>query len=104
MPDVDIFASRLNNQFPKYVSYRAEPEAIAVEAFSISWSKPKISLFSSFQLHQQMLTKNEDGKILRNNSFSRFRKSIATNGHSKDTTEIIVASWKNNTKKSTRFI
>ena len=28
----------------------------------------------------------------------RFRKNIETNGYSKDTTEIIMASWKNNTK------
>ena len=36
LPDIDLFTSRLNNQFSKHVSYRAEPEAIAVDGFSIS--------------------------------------------------------------------
>ena len=35
-PSVDLFASRLNNQRSCYVSYRADPEAQAVDAFSVS--------------------------------------------------------------------
>ena len=33
-PSIDLFASKLNNQRSCYVSYRADPEAHAVDAFS----------------------------------------------------------------------
>ena len=36
-PEVDLFASRLNAQLPVFVSYHPEPEAIHINAFSISW-------------------------------------------------------------------
>ena len=34
-PDIDLFASRLNSQFPKYVAYRLDPESVATDAFTI---------------------------------------------------------------------
>ena len=36
-PDVDLFASRLNNKCRKYISYRPDPGAQAVNAFTIPW-------------------------------------------------------------------
>ena len=36
-PKID--SSRLNNQQPTYVSYKPDPNAYAVEAFSLDWSK-----------------------------------------------------------------
>lgn len=38
-PDIDLFASRIHYLFPKYVSYRPDPEAFAIDAFSLRWSK-----------------------------------------------------------------
>ena len=35
VPKVDLFASRLNNQLPNYVSWLPDPGAIAVDAFSL---------------------------------------------------------------------
>ena len=39
MPDVDLFASRLNTQLPTFMSYFSDPEAIAIDAFRHSWSE-----------------------------------------------------------------
>ena len=36
-PSIDLFASRINTQLQKFVSYRPDPEASAVNAFSFSW-------------------------------------------------------------------
>ena len=36
-PEVDMFASRINAQFPRYASFRPDPAAEAVDSFSISW-------------------------------------------------------------------
>ena len=38
-PEVDLFASRLNHQVPKYVSRYPDPGALAVDAFLLDWSK-----------------------------------------------------------------
>ena len=37
MPEIDLFASRLNKQVAAYCSYRPDPGASYVNAFSISW-------------------------------------------------------------------
>ena len=36
-PHVDLFASRLNKQLPKYVSYCPDPSAMAIDAFNVKW-------------------------------------------------------------------
>ena len=33
-PDIDLFASRLDAQFPRYVSFRPDPAAFAIDASS----------------------------------------------------------------------
>ena len=38
-PDIDLFASRLNHKLEKYISFRPDPNAMAVDAFSISCTK-----------------------------------------------------------------
>ncbi|KAK6169841.1 hypothetical protein SNE40_020818 [Patella caerulea] len=37
-PDIDMFASRLNKQINKYVAWKPDPQAFAIDAFSIPWS------------------------------------------------------------------
>ena len=37
-PDIDLYASRINYLFPKYVSYRPDPEAFVIDAFSLQLS------------------------------------------------------------------
>ena len=36
-PDIGLFAGRINCQCPRYAAYRADPEAVAVNAVSHSW-------------------------------------------------------------------
>ena len=38
MPDIDMFASRLNKQVDCFVSWRPDPDAFAVDGFSLNWS------------------------------------------------------------------
>ena len=41
-PDIDLFASRLNAKHNNYVSWKPDPNASFVDAFSASWSDLKI--------------------------------------------------------------
>ena len=47
-PDIDLFASRLNHKLKKYVSFRPDPNAMAVDAFSMSWTKHYVYIFAPF--------------------------------------------------------
>lgn len=38
-PYIDIFASRLNNKCNRYISWNRDPDAVAINAFTVSWSK-----------------------------------------------------------------
>jgi len=56
-PSIDLFASRLNQQVSKYVAWKPDPNAFAVDAFSISWKNEYIYLFPPFSLILQVLQK-----------------------------------------------
>ena len=43
--DVDLFASRVNAQLKSYVSWRPDPDAMAVDAFTLDWSKFRAFVF-----------------------------------------------------------
>jgi ribonuclease HI len=47
-PDVDLFASRLNNQVECYVSWEPDPNAVHVDAFSMAWSYSLCYIFPPF--------------------------------------------------------
>ena len=49
-PDLDLFASRLNAQLPDYVSWKPDPEARYVDAFTIEWSNIYFYAFPPFCL------------------------------------------------------
>ena len=51
-PDTDLFASRLNKQFPNYVAYRPDPDSIAIDAFTINWVTLKFYAFPHLVLYQ----------------------------------------------------
>lgn len=61
-PEIDLFASRMNYQISKYVSWRPEPEAYAVDAFSISWKNQKIYCFPPFSIIPAVLQKMHTDK------------------------------------------
>ena len=37
--EIDLFASRINTQFPKCVSFKPDPTAFAIDAFTLDWSR-----------------------------------------------------------------
>lgn len=57
-PDIDLFASRLNYQLKPFVSWQADPEALTVDAFSISWKPYNLCyMFPPFSLISHTLQK-----------------------------------------------
>ena len=49
-PQIDLFASCLNYQIPKYVSWHSDENAAAIDAFSISWSNLYLYALPLFSL------------------------------------------------------
>ena len=56
-PDIDMFATRLNTKLDKFVSWRPNPGAMNVDAFSISWNNLYVYLFPPFSLITKCLHK-----------------------------------------------
>ena len=57
--DADLFASRVNAQFKSYVSWRPDPDAMDVDAFTLNWSNFRAFLFPPFSLISNVLQKLE---------------------------------------------
>ena len=56
-PDLDCFASRLNTQLPKYISYKPDSYAYLIDAFSVYWGFYKCYVFPPFSLIGRTLQK-----------------------------------------------
>ena len=56
-PDIDLFASRLNAQIMTYVSWKPDPKASFIDAFSIKWSNCLFYAFPPFCLISRCLQK-----------------------------------------------
>ena len=70
--DIDLFASRLNKQFPKFVSYSPDPEAYAVDAFALQWTNEQFYAFPPFSLIPMVLKMILHGRPgNRDNDFTR---------------------------------
>ena len=54
---VDLFASRLNNQMESYVSRRPDPNAYAIDAFTLTWADKLFFIFPPFSLLGRVLQK-----------------------------------------------
>jgi hypothetical protein len=61
-PDIDMFASRLNAQFPRYIAYRPDPGAQSSDAFSIQWNTLQGYYFPPFSVIPRVLQKLEQDK------------------------------------------
>ena len=49
--EIDLFASRLNNQVPNYVSWKGDPGAWAIDAMLVDWRPmQKMYAFPPFSL------------------------------------------------------
>ena len=58
-PEMDMFASRLNYQMKPYVSWHPDPEAWAIDAFTVDWSNMFFYAFPPFSILPQVLQKLE---------------------------------------------
>ena len=71
IPDIDLFASRLNHQVETYISWRPDSGAYAIDAFTISWNNFRIYAFPPFSLigrviHQVQQDKAEGMLVIPN--------------------------------------
>ncbi len=57
LPDIDLFASRLNCQLKKFVSWFPEPGGFKTDAFSFSWQDLVPYIFPPFNLIGKILNK-----------------------------------------------
>ena len=55
--DIDLFATRINKQLDRYVSFHPEPEAMAINAFPLTWNNNYFYMFSPFSLVGRVLAK-----------------------------------------------
>jgi hypothetical protein len=57
LPVVDLMATRINTQLPKFMSFHPDPEAFAVDAFFWSWEDLDFYLFPPFVCISKILQK-----------------------------------------------
>ena len=56
-PEIDLSASQINRQTEKYISWKPEPQAFAVDAFSINWSHHFMYIIPPFSLLTKVIKK-----------------------------------------------
>ena len=61
-PNIDLFASRINKQCDNYVSYRPDPQASAIDAFSLIWSDQMFYAFPPLSIIGNVLKKIKEEK------------------------------------------
>ena len=57
VPDIDLFASRLNYKVPVYVSWFPDPDSLSSDAFSMSWRGLRAYAFPPFCLAARVIAK-----------------------------------------------
>ena len=62
VPVIDLFASKINKQVEQYVSYRLDPHAAAVDAFTLTWTKLTFYAFPPFSLMANVSSKIKNEK------------------------------------------
>ena len=55
--EIDLFTSRLNTKCSKYASYKPDPDAYHVNAFSLCWSNLNSYIFPRFSIVRRLLAK-----------------------------------------------
>ena len=75
-PEIDLFASRLNKQVDKFVSYKPDPEAVHVNAFTLDWSKLKFYSFLPFscigRVIRKIINDNAEGILVTPNWITQY--------------------------------
>ena len=62
-PDIDLFASRLNHKIEKYISWKPDPFAMAVDAFTVNWAPFTPYIFAPFSLIGKIIQKIEMDQV-----------------------------------------
>ena len=60
MPEIDLFANRLNHKLPRYYSWKPDPGTEAVDALSNDWSQFYFYAFPPFNMIGSVLRKVEE--------------------------------------------
>ena len=65
-PEIDMFASRINYQFKPFASWKPDPEAQAINAFTLNWHDKYMWIFPPFSLMSDVLKKlrEDQGKAI----------------------------------------
>ena len=71
-PDIDLFASHLNNIVPKFCSWYPCPGTFLVDCFNLDWSKFNCFMFPPFRLVSTCLWKIEQDKAKMSKPLSQF--------------------------------
>ena len=56
-PEIDLFATRLNTKLPRYVSFKPDPHAEFIDAFSLCWTDWKFYAFPPFSCIARCIAK-----------------------------------------------
>ncbi len=56
-PDTDLFASRINYQVDRFVSFKPDPDAFAIDTFTLDWGTLKFYAFPPFSLISKVINK-----------------------------------------------
>lgn len=56
-PEIDLFASRVNKKCDKFISWKNDPDAIAIDAFTVSWADYFFYAFPPFSMLLKTLRK-----------------------------------------------
>ena len=65
IPDIDLFASRLNYRLERFVSWFPEPGAFKYDAFSFCWNEFQPYIFPPFNLISSILNKITQDRVKR---------------------------------------
>lgn len=65
VPEVDLFASRLNKKLDRYASWKPDPESTYIDAMSISWTDKFVYIFPPFSMIWPVITKLEEDRVQR---------------------------------------
>lgn len=57
IPDIDLFASRINKKCDLYISWHRDPDAHAIDAFTVPWNDINFYAFPPFSLILKVLDK-----------------------------------------------
>ena len=104
VPDMDLFATRLNYQCKPFIAWQPDPEAFAIDAFSVNWSDFTFYAFPPFSLlptdvAPQPHVAAPTGRQAEAGGVSLIRQGLAERGFSQKTQEIIMCSWRGSTQK-----